>query len=63
MTVSHTWHDLSIEVVNTAENMIKKKSRRKVKGKSDTWDALLRIAILCNRAEFKPEQVDSNVNT
>jgi hypothetical protein len=64
MTVSHTWHDQHIETINTAENANaaeEGEKRRLLKGTStgagETGDALLRVAALCNRAEFKPGQV------
>jgi hypothetical protein len=61
MTVSHTWHDMNIEVINTAENAnaAEEGEKRRLKGTStsETGDALLRVAALCNRAEFKPGQV------
>jgi hypothetical protein len=61
MTVSHTWHDLHIETINTAENANAEEEgeKRRLKGTSGaTADALLRVAALCNRAEFKPGQVE-----
>jgi hypothetical protein len=61
MTVSHTWHDMHIETINTAENAnaAEEGEKRRLKGTSagETGDALLRVAALCNRAEFKPGQV------
>ena len=56
MTVSHTWYDLNIETINTAENASKEEGEKALKG--GTADALLRVAALCNRAEFKPGQDD-----
>lgn len=53
MTVAHIWYDRRIETCDTTENF--SDSSKQDKGK--TFEALLRIASLCNRAEFKPGQV------
>ena len=57
MTVAHMWYDHQIEECDTTENQsgaIKKKE-------SDTFNALVRVASLCNRAEFKPGQADTPI--
>ncbi|KAK6027340.1 e1-E2 ATPase [Ostertagia ostertagi] len=54
MTVAHMWYDKAIEECDTTENQ---SSVAASKG-GPTLDALLRIACLCNRAEFKPGQQD-----
>jgi len=57
MTVAHTWLDQNIEAINTAEDASREEGqKRRLKG--STADALLRVAALCNRAEFKPGQVN-----
>jgi len=57
MTVSHTWFDKTIETCDTTENFGgATHSRNQQRG--DTETALLHIAALCNRAEFKPGQAD-----
>ena len=57
MTVAHTWLDQNIEAINTAEDASREEGqKRRLKG--STADALLRVAALCNRAEFKPGQDD-----
>ncbi|CDW54807.1 Na+:K+ ATPase alpha subunit protein [Trichuris trichiura] len=54
MTVSHAWYDNSTLLADTSENQ--------EKGRYDlsqpTFVALMRIAGLCNRAEFKSHQED-----
>lgn len=52
MTVSHTWKDGAITIVDTAENV----SRTEFEGGSTTEDILYKISALCNRAEFKDNQ-------
>uniref|UniRef100_A0A914HS84 Sodium/potassium-transporting ATPase subunit alpha n=1 Tax=Globodera rostochiensis TaxID=31243 RepID=A0A914HS84_GLORO len=54
MTVAHTWQDLHIDSINTAEDARGKDYGMKLD--SGTGQALLRVAALCNRAEFKPGQ-------
>jgi P-type E1-E2 ATPase len=54
MTVSHIWCDRNIFACDTTENY---SAEVKKEEKSDTYNALLRVAALCNRAEFKPGQV------
>ncbi|KAL7069683.1 hypothetical protein ACQ4LE_010745 [Meloidogyne hapla] len=54
MTVAHTWKDLNIETVNTSEDAAADDNVNKEKNASE----LLRVAALCNRAEFKPGQDD-----
>ncbi|CAJ0604430.1 unnamed protein product [Cylicocyclus nassatus] len=55
MTVAHMWYDKTIEECDTSENQTSGGARRK---EGPTFDALVRIAALCNRAEFKPGQQD-----
>ena len=55
MTVSHTWYDKHIRECDTAENYGGRSASNQDKGETET--ALIRIAALCNRAEFKPNQV------
>lgn len=51
MTVAHMWFDNNIFEADTTEDQSGTPME-----KSDTWDALSRIAGLCNRAEFKVGQ-------
>jgi len=53
MTVAHIWQNLNIETVNTSEDAAADDNVDKQKNASE----LLRVAALCNRAEFKPGQV------
>ncbi|KAE9548777.1 hypothetical protein FO519_008015 [Halicephalobus sp. NKZ332] len=55
MTVAHTWFDHHIETCDTTENY---GGAEKGKDRGETERALLRVAGLCNRAEFKPGQDD-----
>ncbi|XP_053460499.1 sodium/potassium-transporting ATPase subunit alpha-4 [Nycticebus coucang] len=52
MTVSHLWFDRVVYEADTSEEQT---GRTFAKG-SDTWFILARIAGLCNRADFKPQQ-------
>eukprot|EP00090_Calanus_glacialis_P038504 TRINITY_DN67168_c0_g1_i1.p1 TRINITY_DN67168_c0_g1~~TRINITY_DN67168_c0_g1_i1.p1 ORF type:complete len:1030 (-),score=220.45 TRINITY_DN67168_c0_g1_i1:134-3133(-) len=52
MTVAHMWFDNQIQEADTTENQTGKGFDKNQKG----WKSLERIAILCNRAEFKPQQ-------
>merc|ERR1739838_182717 len=52
MTVAHMWFDNQIQEADTTENQTGKGFDKSQKG----WKSLERIAILCNRAEFKPGQ-------
>merc|ERR1711892_1250330 len=52
MTVAHMWFDNRIQEADTTENQTGKGFDKSQKG----WKPLERIAILCNRAEFKPGQ-------
>ncbi|KAK0411734.1 hypothetical protein QR680_005814 [Steinernema hermaphroditum] len=54
MTVAHMWYDRNIETCDTTEDQSGVGSGNK----GDTYNALIRIATLCNRAEFKPGQND-----
>jgi sodium/potassium-transporting ATPase subunit alpha len=58
MTVAHTWFDKHIETCDTTENYGGHGDTRE---RGETETALLRIAALCNRAEFKPNQDDTPV--
>lgn len=57
MTVAHTWFDKKIETCDTTENYMGNERTEKTK----TEKALIRIAALCNRAEFKPNQVEKKI--
>ncbi|CAD5215636.1 unnamed protein product [Bursaphelenchus okinawaensis] len=52
MTVAHVWYNDEIRACDTNENY----SQAEKRTKSDTEVNLLRVASLCNRAEFKPDQ-------
>merc|ERR1712055_235691 len=52
MTVAHMWFDNKIQEADTTENQTGKGFDKNQKG----WKSLERIAILCNRAEFKGGQ-------
>ncbi|XP_065323368.1 sodium/potassium-transporting ATPase subunit alpha-B-like isoform X2 [Gordionus sp. m RMFG-2023] len=52
MTVAHMWYDSKIWEVDTSENQTMVLNRVK----NQTWEALERIAGLCNRAYFKAHQ-------
>ena len=52
MTVAHMWFDNRIVEADTSEDQ----SNATYDDDSDTWKALARVAMLCNRAEFKPNQ-------
>ncbi|GAB6023141.1 hypothetical protein CHUAL_007223 [Chamberlinius hualienensis] len=54
MTVSHIWFDNQVIEVDTTENQ----SGVQYDKTSPSFQALSRIACLCNRAEFKPGQDD-----
>uniref|UniRef100_A0A7E4V1S5 Sodium/potassium-transporting ATPase subunit alpha n=1 Tax=Panagrellus redivivus TaxID=6233 RepID=A0A7E4V1S5_PANRE len=58
MTVAHTWFDKHIETCDTTETY-GGNAEHKEKGETET--ALLRVAGLCNRAEFKPGQADTPI--
>uniref|UniRef100_A0A914Z0M7 Sodium/potassium-transporting ATPase subunit alpha n=1 Tax=Panagrolaimus superbus TaxID=310955 RepID=A0A914Z0M7_9BILA len=53
MTVAHTWYDKNVVTCDTTENY---GGRGASHDRGQTENALLRIAALCNRAEFKPNQ-------
>lgn len=55
MTVAHMWYDKNIETCDTTENYTSEHTGQK---HGDTLSALLRVAALCNRAEFKPGIVE-----
>ncbi|CAJ0581989.1 unnamed protein product, partial [Mesorhabditis spiculigera] len=52
MTVAHMWYDQKIYDCDTTENQ----SGTQKKNTGPTADALVRIAALCSRADFKPGQ-------
>jgi P-type E1-E2 ATPase len=54
MTVAHIWCDRAIETCDTTEQFTDSGVKYNKEG---TMASLLRIASLCNRAEFKPGQV------
>ncbi|KAK0422168.1 hypothetical protein QR680_007409 [Steinernema hermaphroditum] len=54
MTVAHMWYDKNIETCDTTEDQ----SGEEGVNKGETYHDLVRIASLCNRAEFKPGQHD-----
>ncbi|CAD5223282.1 unnamed protein product [Bursaphelenchus xylophilus] len=56
MTVAHTWFDLTISSCDTTENYVGGQRNR-----CESETALLRIAALCNRAEFKSGQTEAPV--
>lgn len=55
MIVAHTWFDQIIHDCNTNEVFLREEKLHENCG--ETEKALLKIATLCNRAEFKPGQV------
>uniref|UniRef100_A0A0N5A3I7 Sodium/potassium-transporting ATPase subunit alpha n=1 Tax=Parastrongyloides trichosuri TaxID=131310 RepID=A0A0N5A3I7_PARTI len=55
MTVAHLWYDKIIHECDTTEDQ---SNTNKKAEKSETFDSLVRVATLCNRAEFKPGQND-----
>lgn len=52
MTVSHMWFDSNIVEADTSEDQ----TNANFDTSSDTWNHLARVAMLCNRAEFKVNQ-------
>uniref|UniRef100_A0AC35U2K9 Sodium/potassium-transporting ATPase subunit alpha n=1 Tax=Rhabditophanes sp. KR3021 TaxID=114890 RepID=A0AC35U2K9_9BILA len=56
MTVSHSWFDHKIQSWDTTEDQSASKANSDSKAK--TFQALARVATLCNRAEFMPNQKD-----
>uniref|UniRef100_A0AC35UH77 Sodium/potassium-transporting ATPase subunit alpha n=1 Tax=Rhabditophanes sp. KR3021 TaxID=114890 RepID=A0AC35UH77_9BILA len=54
MTVAHTWYDQKIQMCDTTEDQSAKKKGSAIV--TDTFEALVRIATLCNRAEFHLHQ-------
>jgi len=52
MTVAHMWFDNQIAEADTSEDQSGKSFNKSSKG----WKNLERVAMLCNRAEFKPGQ-------
>ncbi|KAF7636273.1 NR LBD domain-containing protein [Meloidogyne graminicola] len=61
MTVSHLWYDRNSEICH-AQSIPSTQTQKTINmftatgPKDETFFALMRIAILCNRAEFKPAQ-------
>lgn len=58
MTVAHMWYDNQIVEADTTEDA---SNARENSG--PTYTALMRIAALCNRAEFKPDQVSNDISS
>ena len=54
MTVAHMWFDDRIVEADTSEDQ----THATYDTSSPSWQALARVAMLCNRAEFKPDQDD-----
>merc|ERR1711931_513919 len=52
MTVAHMWFDNKIVEADTSENQSGNSFNKQAPG----WQTLERVACLCNRAEFKPNQ-------
>uniref|UniRef100_A0A8C5FDB4 Sodium/potassium-transporting ATPase subunit alpha n=1 Tax=Gadus morhua TaxID=8049 RepID=A0A8C5FDB4_GADMO len=52
MTVAHLWFDNHVHAADTTEDQ----SGQSFDQSSETWRALARIAGLCNRAVFRPDQ-------
>uniref|UniRef100_A0A4W6DVJ5 Sodium/potassium-transporting ATPase subunit alpha n=1 Tax=Lates calcarifer TaxID=8187 RepID=A0A4W6DVJ5_LATCA len=52
MTVAHLWFDNQIHAADTTEDQ----SGQSFDQSSETWRSLARVASLCNRAIFKPDQ-------
>ncbi|KAK3724319.1 hypothetical protein QZH41_001815 [Actinostola sp. cb2023] len=57
MTVAHLWYDNNIVEADTSEEQKGGETEKY----TDTWQALSRVATLCNRAEFKAGQEDKPV--
>merc|ERR1711881_579408 len=57
MTVAHMWFDNKICVADTSEDQSGTAFDKKATG----WKILERVACLCNRAEFKPQQENVSV--
>ncbi|XP_064651708.1 sodium/potassium-transporting ATPase subunit alpha-like [Lineus longissimus] len=57
MTVAHMWFDNRIVEADTSEDQ----SNATYSMKDQTWEALSRIAMLCNRADFKEGQDETPV--
>jgi sodium/potassium-transporting ATPase subunit alpha len=56
MTVAHMWYDNHVIEVDTSEDQVSASYDKNAPG----LRALMRCAMLCNRAEFKVEQVNMN---
>uniref|UniRef100_A0A8D3DLJ1 Sodium/potassium-transporting ATPase subunit alpha n=1 Tax=Scophthalmus maximus TaxID=52904 RepID=A0A8D3DLJ1_SCOMX len=52
MTVAHLWFDNHIHAADTTEDQ----SGQSFDQSSETWRSLARVATLCNRATFRPDQ-------
>ncbi|TNN80830.1 Potassium-transporting ATPase alpha chain 1 [Liparis tanakae] len=52
MTVAHLWFDNNIHAADTTEDQ----SGKNFDQSSETWRSLARVASLCNRATFRPDQ-------
>ncbi|PAV75226.1 hypothetical protein WR25_18024 [Diploscapter pachys] len=57
MTVAHMWYDKQIVECDTTETQQMGGNTQQKKG-GETFEALVRVATLCNRAEFKSGQQD-----
>jgi sodium/potassium-transporting ATPase subunit alpha len=57
MTVAHAWLDAKILETDTTEEQTGNSDYRELAG----WKAIERVAVLCNKAEFKSGQEDLNV--
>merc|ERR1712117_196994 len=57
MTVAHMWFDNMIHEADTSEDQTGSSNYKKASG----WKTLERVACLCNRAEFKPQQENVGV--
>lgn len=53
MTVAHMWYDNQIVEADTSED-----ASKATDNSGEAYTALMRVATLCNRAEFKPDQKD-----
>merc|ERR1712179_399306 len=57
MTVAHMWFDDKVEEADTSEDQSGSAFNKEASG----WKTLERVACLCNRAEFKPQQENVGV--
>ena len=59
MTVAHTWYDRAINECDLSDDIVCAGTNTRSREAHGTEMALIRIASLCNRAEFKPKQVEN----